>query len=102
MADNSILQELSKIEESLKSIKSAKEQVDAVIVADKKIADTITTTSNSLNELVTALENIKTVLHKEFADIATGMEGEFETKISRINKLVESLSGKLAEVIPTF
>ena len=57
MADNSILQELSKIEESLKSIKSAKEQVDAVIVADKKIADTITTTSNSLNELVTALEN---------------------------------------------
>lgn len=102
MADNSILQELSKIEETLKSIKSAKEQVDAVIVADKKIADNITNTSNSLNELVLALENVKNVLLKEFADIANGMEGEIETKITRINKLVEALSGKLSEVIPTF
>lgn len=98
MEDISILSVLSQLENDLKDIKSAKEQVDAVLTSDATINKTLSTFSKQIGDIASQLENLKKVVKKELSNIAESAGSDLNAECEKISNTIYAIQNFASEI----
>ncbi len=91
MEDNEILKVLYTIEKELQSIKSAKEQVDAVLEADGNINQNLSAYSTQLGTITKQLGSLKRIIESEIGSVVSFVESEVSKRLDAVSNLISSI-----------
>lgn len=98
---NDVLKVLHDMEEELAGIKSAKEQVEAVVAADKTINKNLESYSSSLSNLASKFRDVENSL-KDVAKAVSEESGKFSSSIKERKNDIENATKRLSELLEEF
>ncbi|MBP9994616.1 MAG: hypothetical protein KBT67_06730 [bacterium] len=98
---NDVLKTLHDMEKELAEIKSAKEQVEAVVAADKTINKNLESYSSSLSNLSSKFRDVENSL-KDVAKAVCEESGKFSSSIKERKNDIENATKRLSELLEEF
>ena len=98
MEDISILEVLSQLEKDLKEIKSAKEQVDAVLASDAAINENLSAYSKQIGDIIVQLNKLQGTLKTEIPNLVDGIVGDVTDECDKMSNTISAIQNFASDV----